>query len=86
MLYVKCCRKSTEPGQLSDYGLDERGIGVRFLEEQEGSLFSILSRPTLGSTQVPPIQWEPGAVFPLLRRKEREVDHSTAFSAEVKNI
>jgi hypothetical protein len=46
-------------------------------------LFSKSSRPALGSTQ-PPIQWEPGALSPGLKRSGREADHSPPASAEVK--
>jgi hypothetical protein len=45
-------------------------------------LFSISSRPALGSTQ-PPIQLVPGALFPRVTLQEREADHSPPTSAEV---
>jgi hypothetical protein len=47
-------------------------------------LFSRSSRPALRSTQ-PPIQWEPEALSPGVKRPGREVDHSPPTSAEVKN-
>jgi hypothetical protein len=42
-------------------------------------LSSKLSRPALGSTK--PIQWVPGALSPVLKRPEREADHSPLPSA-----
>jgi hypothetical protein len=46
---------------VSDYGLDDRAIGVRF---QAGAKdFSSESRPALRPTQ-PPVQWVPGVLFP----------------------
>jgi hypothetical protein len=43
------------------------------------------SRPALGHTESP-IQWIPGALFPGVKRQEREADHSSPTSAEVKKI
>jgi hypothetical protein len=76
-----------EPGSAvgiaTGYGLDDRGVGVRV---PVGSrIFSKSSRPTLGSMQ-PPIQWVPRALSPGLKRPEREADHSTPASAEVKKM
>jgi hypothetical protein len=45
--------------------------------------FSISSRPALGFTQ-PPIQLEPGALSPGVKRTGREADHSPPTSAEAK--
>jgi hypothetical protein len=45
--------------------------------------FSVSSRPELGSTQ-PPIQCVLGALSPVVKRQEREADHSSPTSAEVK--
>jgi hypothetical protein len=47
-------------------------------------LFITASRPALGPTQ-PAIQWVPGALSVGVKRQGREVDHSPASSAEVKN-
>jgi hypothetical protein len=47
-------------------------------------LFATASRPPLGLTQ-PPIQWEPGALIPGVKRPGREADYSPPSSAEVKN-
>jgi hypothetical protein len=41
-------------------------------------------KSTLGPTQ-PPIQCEPGALSPEIKRLGREADHSPPSSAEVKN-
>jgi hypothetical protein len=48
-------------------------------------LFSTLSRPALGSIQLP-IQWVPGAISPGVKRPGREADHSPPASAEVKKM
>jgi len=42
-----------------------------------------MSRPTLGPTQ-PPIQLVPGATSLRVNRPERESDHLSPYSAEVK--
>jgi hypothetical protein len=47
-------------------------------------LFSIESRPVLGPTQ-PPIKLVPAALFPTVKRTEREGDHSHLSSTEIKN-
>jgi hypothetical protein len=46
-------------------------------------LFSMSSRPVLRPTQLP-IQWVPGALYPAIKRPERETDHSPQTSVEVK--
>jgi hypothetical protein len=46
-------------------------------------LFSTLSRPALGSTELP-TQWVLRALSLGVKRPERETDHSPATSAEVK--
>jgi hypothetical protein len=43
------------------------------------------SRPALGSTQ-PPIQWVPGSLSSGVKRQEREADHSSPASVEVKKM
>jgi hypothetical protein len=48
-------------------------------------LFSMSSKPVLGSTQ-PPIQWIPRAVSPGVKRPGREADHSPPTSADVKKM
>jgi hypothetical protein len=63
--------------------LDERGVGVRV---PVGSrIFSMSSRPVLGSTQ-PPIQWVPAALSPRVKRQGRETEHSPPASADVKKM
>jgi hypothetical protein len=47
-------------------------------------LFTITFRQALGPTQ-PPIQWVPGPVSLVVKRAEREADHSLPSSAEFKN-
>jgi hypothetical protein len=46
-------------------------------------LFSVLSRPALGSTQ-PPIQWMLGALFLEVKWLGHEGDHSHPTNAKVK--
>jgi hypothetical protein len=52
---------------VSDYGLDEREIGVQSLAEAKGFSLAPVSRPALGHTQ-PPIQWVPGVLSTGLKR------------------
>jgi hypothetical protein len=68
---------------VSDYGLDDRAIGVR---SPAGDFpLSSVSRPALGPTQ-PPVQWVPGVLSPGVKaRPGRDVDHSPPSSAEVVN-
>jgi hypothetical protein len=67
------------------YGLNDRGVGVRV---PEGSrIFSSPSRPDrLWGPPKPPIQWVPGAVSTAVKRPEREADHSSPASVEVKKM
>jgi hypothetical protein len=48
-------------------------------------LFTTASRPVLGPTQSPPIQWVQGALFLRKKRPVREGDHLASCNAEVKN-
>jgi hypothetical protein len=48
-------------------------------------LFSMSSRPALGSTQLP-IQWVPGPFSMGVKLPGREDDHSPPTSAEVKKM
>jgi hypothetical protein len=52
---------------VSDYGLDDRAIGVRSPAGAEDFSSSLVSRPALGPTQ-PPIQWVPGVLSPGVKR------------------
>jgi hypothetical protein len=48
---------------VSDYGLDDRAIGVRSPVGLRIFPLASVSRPALGPTQ-PPGQWVPGGPFP----------------------
>jgi hypothetical protein len=50
-------------GIATDYGLDDRAIGVRVPVGSRTFAFSMSSRPALRPTQ-PPIQWVPGLFLP----------------------
>jgi hypothetical protein len=68
---------------VSDYGLDNRAIGVRSPEGHRIFPLTFVSRPALGPTQ-PPVQWVPGGPFPGGKaRPGRDADHSPPSSAEV---
>jgi hypothetical protein len=47
-------------------------------------IFTTASRPALEPTQ-PPIQWLPEALSLMVKRPDREADHSPPSSTEVKN-
>jgi hypothetical protein len=72
-------------GSTSSYftiGLDDQGF-----ESRQGLgifLFTTASRQVLGPTQ-PPIQWETGALSLGVKRLEREADHLSPSSVEMKN-
>jgi hypothetical protein len=62
----------------TSYGLYNGGVGVRV---PVGSrIFSTMSRPALGPTQLS-IQCVPGAPFPEVKRQGREADHSPPTSS-----
>jgi hypothetical protein len=70
---------------VSDYGLDDRAIGVLFSAGQRIFPVASVSRPALGPTQ-PPVQWVPGVLSPGVKaRPGRDADHSPPSSAEVEN-
>jgi hypothetical protein len=79
-----------EPGSsgsiVSDYGLDDRAIGVRSpAGAKDFFLYPLVSRPALGPTQ-PPVQWVPRVFSPGVKaRPGRDADHSPSSSAEVVN-
>jgi hypothetical protein len=70
---------------VSDYGLDDRAIGVRFPAGQRIFHVTSVSRLALGPTQ-PLVQWLPGVLSPGIKaRPKRDADHSPLPSAEVVN-
>jgi hypothetical protein len=70
---------------VSDYGLDDRAIGVRSPAGAKDFPLASVSRPPLGPTQ-PPVQWVPGVLSPGVKaRSGRDADHSPPSSAEVEN-
>jgi hypothetical protein len=78
-----------EPGWRSRYSDWLRARRPRGRSSSPGEvknfLFSMSSRPALGSTQAP-IQWVPGALSPGVKRPGREDDHSPPASAEVNKM
>jgi hypothetical protein len=67
---------------VSDYGLDDRAIGIRSPAEAKGLLPLIyVSRPALRPTQ-PPVQWVPEVLSPGVKR---DIDHLAPSSAQVVN-
>jgi hypothetical protein len=82
---VKCRSHVSSGSIVSDYGLDDRAIGVRSPAGQRIFPLASVSRPALRPTQ-PPIQWVPGVLSPGVKaRPERDADHSPPSSAEVIN-
>jgi hypothetical protein len=70
---------------VSDYGLDDRAIGVRTPAGQRIFPLTSVSRPALRPTQ-PPVQWIPGVLSPGVKaRPGRDADHLPPSSAEVVN-
>jgi hypothetical protein len=70
---------------VSDYGLDDRVIGVRSPAGKMIFPLSSVSRPALGPTQ-PPVQWVLGVLSQGVKaRPGRDADHSPQSSAEVVN-
>jgi hypothetical protein len=76
--------RDSSVGTATDYGLNDRMIGVWIPAGLGIFLFDAGSRPTLRPTQ-PPIQWVPMALFLVVKRPGREADTSPPSSAEVKN-
>jgi hypothetical protein len=70
---------------VSDYGLDDRAVGVRSPAGAKVFPLTSVSRPALGPTQ-PLVQWVPGVLSPGVKaRPERDADHSLPSSIEVEN-
>jgi hypothetical protein len=78
------CSWDSIVGIVTSYGVDDRQIGVQVLVGKN-FLFSMLSRPALGSTQLP-IQWVPVALAQGVMWLGRKADHSPAASAKVKKM
>jgi hypothetical protein len=73
--------RDSSVGIVLGYGLDDQGVESR---QRPGIfLYTIASRPALGPTQ-PLTQWVPGSLSLGVKRPEREADHSSPSSAEVK--
>jgi hypothetical protein len=71
-------------GIVTDYGLDDRGVGVR-VPVKSRILSSHVVQTDSGAHQ-PPIQQVPGALSVEVKRQEREADHSSPASAEFKKM
>jgi hypothetical protein len=70
---------------VSDYGLDDRTIGVRSPAGAEDFSSSLCVQTGSGAHPVP-VQWVPGVLSPGVKaRPRREADHSPPSSAEVVN-
>jgi hypothetical protein len=79
------CFWHSSVGIATGYGLDDRDVKSSSPGRDKNFLFSMTSRPALGSTQ-PPIQLVPGALSPGVKRPRREAHRSPAVSAEVKKM
>jgi hypothetical protein len=83
---IQVARSRVSSGSIvSDYGLDDRAIGVR--SPVGAKIFPLVSasRPALGPTQ-PPVKWVQGVLSPGVKaRPGLDADHSHPSSAEVKN-
>jgi hypothetical protein len=75
--------RDSSVGIATDYGLDDRMIGVRIPPGLGIFFFDTASRPALGPTQ-PLIQRVPGALSVGVERPGCEVDHSPPSTDEVK--
>jgi hypothetical protein len=78
---ILSCRGSSV-GIATGYGLNERGLRVRFSARTGIFLFSTASRPALRPTQ-PPIQLAPGALSLGVKRPGHEADNSPPSNAEL---
>jgi hypothetical protein len=74
--YYNKFRSRVSSGSIvSDYGLDDRAIGVRSPQGQRIFPLASVSRPALGPTQ-PPVRWVPGVLSPGQSAAGRDADHS----------
>jgi hypothetical protein len=70
---------------VSDYGLEDRAIGVRSAAGAKDFPLTSVSRLALGPTQ-PTVQWVPEVLsLGVKARPGRDADHSPPSSAEVVN-
>jgi hypothetical protein len=70
---------------VSDYGLDDRAIGVQSPAGAKDFSSSLSVQTGSGPTQ-PPVQWVPGVLSPGVKaRPGRDADHSPPSSAEIEN-
>jgi hypothetical protein len=68
---------------VSDYGLDDRAIGVRSTAGAKDFSSSLCVQT---GPEVPPVQWVPGVLPPGVKaRPGRDADYSPPSSAEVEN-
>jgi hypothetical protein len=72
-------------GIATGYGMDNRGVEVRFPVGSRIFSSPHRQRPALGLTQTP-IRWVPGALSPGVKRQRREAEHSAPAIAEVKKM
>jgi hypothetical protein len=72
---------------VSEYGQDDRTIGVRFPAGAEDFSSSLCLQTGSGAHLVQClVQWVPGVLFPGVKtRPGRDADHSPPSSAEVEN-
>jgi hypothetical protein len=71
---------ATQPGQLSQYGLDDRGFNSRL--EKKILVFSTAFRLHLRPVHLS-LQWELGATSMVIKWPEREAHHLPPSNAEV---
>jgi hypothetical protein len=69
--FYDCINNTSELGSsgsiVSDYGLDDRAIGIDPRQGQRIFPLASVSKPALGPTQ-PPVQWVPGVLSPGVKR------------------
>jgi hypothetical protein len=70
-----------EPGLFSQYIVS--GLRATLLGNRGSISFSTASRPALGTTQLP-VQLGTESCFPPVKRSDREAEHSSSLSAELR--